>query len=347
MSESALARSSREVRLAARPENLPGPEHFEIVEVPLPRPGPGQVLVRNLFFRVSASARMMMSQGAEGVPGVPFPALSPGDVLAEKAIGEVVSAPAGSGLRPGDLVSHYLGWREYAAVDAAGCTLLGGHGLPDPAAYLGHGDTAYAALTRGLRIQPGACLFVTAASGAIGSMAGQIARLLGAGWIIGSTSSRAKAERLVGELGYDAAVIRGDAEPFAAQLAKAAPQGLDAVLDNVGGEQLQAAVVAANEGARLLLVGSLSGQLAPRGTGRRAPVELDSFQIVLKRLTLRGYSADDDPQAQQEWIERCGGWLRDGLISFPSVRVKGIERAPGALLQAIAGQHLGTSVVEL
>ena len=351
MSESAAAvtlpSTGREVRLVARPEGLPGPEHFEIVEVPLPRPGRGQVLVRNLYFGISASLRMMMSQGAEDVPGVPFPALAPGDVLAQKALGRVVAAGDGSSLRPGDLVSHYLGWREYAAVDEADCTPLGGSELPDPAAYLGHGHTAYAALTRGVRIRPGDCVFVTAASGAIGSMAGQIARLLGAGRVIGSTGSRAKAERLVSELGYDAAVIRGDAEPLAAQLAKAAPEGVDVVLDNVGGEQLAAAVDAANEGARLLVVGTLSGQLAPHGTGRRAPAELDTVQILLKKLTLHGYSADDDPDAEQEWHERSAAWLRDGRITFPSVRIQGIEHAPEAVLDAMAGRHFGTVIVEL
>jgi 2-alkenal reductase len=335
------------VRLASRPENLPGPEHFEIVEVPLPHPAAGQVPVRNLCLRISASVRMMISQGAEDVPGVPFPALAPGDVLAQKAIGRVVSAPAGSSLRPGDLVSHHLGWCEYAAVDKAKCTPLGQPELPDPAAYLGHGETAYAALTRGVHINPGDCVFVTAASGAIGSVAGQIARLLGAGRVVGSTGSQTKAERLVSELGYDAAAIRGAAEPFAAQLAKAAPDGVDVVLDNVGGEQLAAAVSAANEGARLLVLGTLSGQLAPHGTGRRAPVELDSVQILLKKLTLRGYSADDDPDVEQEWYERSTAWLRDGQITFPSVRIKGIDRAPEALLEVIAGKHFGTVIVEL
>jgi NADPH-dependent curcumin reductase CurA len=95
------------------------------------------------------------------------------------------------------------------------------------------------------------------------------------------------------------------------------------------------------------VLGALSGQLAPHGTGRRAPVELDSVQILLKKLTLRGYSADDDPDAEQEWYERNAAWLRDGQITFPSVRIRGIERAPEALLEAIAGKHFGTVIVEL
>ncbi|MGK4585559.1 MDR family NADP-dependent oxidoreductase [Kitasatospora sp. HPMI-4] len=341
-----LPPTCREVRLAARPEGLPGPEHFDVVEIPLPRPAAGQLLVRNRFFRVSASLRMMVSQGAEDVRGVPFPALRPGDTLVEEAVGEVVSAPAGSGLCPGDLVSHFLGWREYAVVDEAACTRLDGT-LPDPVAYLGHGGTAYAALTRGVRIRPGDTVFVSAGGSAIGSMAGQIARLLGAGRVIGSTGSPEKAERLVRELGYDAALVRGTDEPIAGQLAEAAPQGIDVFLDSVGGDQLRAAVTAAREGARFVLIGALSGQLAPRGTGRTAPVELDSFPFLLKRISMRGYSADDDPEARPEWLQRFGDWLRSGDITFPHVRITGIDHAPDALLQVIEGRQLGTVVVEL
>ena len=343
---SPLPRTGREVRLVSRPEGLPSAENFAVVEVPLPRPGTDRVLVRNLFFRVSASLRMMISQGAAEVEGVPFPALSPGDTLAEEAVGEVVSAPPGSGLHPGDLVSHYLGWREYAAPTPAECRLLTTD-LPDPVAHLGHGWTAYAALTRGVRIHPGDTVFVSAGGSAIGSMAGQIARLLGAGRVIGSTGSVGKAERLVHELGYDAAVVRGTAVPLAEQLAAAAPEGIDVFLDSVGGEQLQAAQTAAREGARFLLTGALSGQLAATGTGRTAPVELDSFQILLKRISIRGYSADDDPEVRPEWEQRFGEWLRSGGISFPHVRVAGLDRAPDALLDVIAGRHLGTVVVEL
>jgi NADPH-dependent curcumin reductase CurA len=238
-----LPKTSREVRLAARPAGLPALEHFDVVETPVPVPGPGEVLIRNRCFPVPASLRMMISEGAEDVPGVPFPALRPGDTVPGGAIGEIVSAPDGSGLRPGDLVSGMFGWREYAVIAAAECALLGDE-LPDPVAHLSHGWTAYAALTRGVRIEPGDTVFITSAAGAIGSMAGQIARRLGAGRVIGSTSSQRKAGLLTTELGYDAAVIRGT-EPIDAQLAKAAPEGIDVCLDNVGGDQLRAAVTAA------------------------------------------------------------------------------------------------------
>lgn len=340
---------AREVRLKIRPEGLPGPQHFELVEVPPPVAGAGEVLVRNRMFLVSASLRQMVSQGAEDVPGVPFPALRPGDGLRGEAIGEVVTAPPTSGLSPGDMVQHMFGWRDFAAVPSAQCIRLR-MPLPDPLGYLGylgHGWTAYAALTRGAQIRTGDTVFISSAAGAIGSMAGQIARLLGAGRVIGSTSASAKADRLVAELGYDAAVIRGTDKPFVAQLREAAPDGIDVFLDNVGGEQLQAAVTVARDNARFVITGTLSGQLATTGTGRVAPVALDSTQILLRKITIRGYSADDNPEARDEWFDRLSDWCRAGDIALPHIVIDGLEQATLALADTAQGRYFGMVVIGL
>jgi 2-alkenal reductase len=273
--------------------------------------------------------------------------LRPGDSLFGETIGEVIAAPDDSGLLKGDRVQHHFGWRDYAVVPVAHCTRLGDP-LPGPLGdlgYLGHGWTAYAALTRGVQIREGDTVFISSAAGAIGSMAGQIARLLGAGRVIGSTSSRAKADRLIAELGYDAAVIRGGDEPFAAQLRHAAPDGVDVVLDNVGGEQLQAAVTVARTNARFVITGALSGQLAAAGTGRTAPVVLDSTQILLRKIVIRGYSADDNPDARDEWFARLPDRCRAGDIRIPHVVIDGLERATAALSDTARGRYLGMVVV--
>ncbi len=340
---------NREARLKMRLKGLPTPEHFEVVTAPVPEPGADEVLVRNRYFLVSASLRAMVSEGAEDVPGVPFPALRAGDALRGEAIGEVVKAPAGSGLALGDMVTHFKGWRDCAAVPVGECHRVG-EPLPAPVdylGYLGHGWTAYAALTRGVQIRTGDTVFISSAAGAIGSMAGQIARRLGARRVIGSTSSREKAHQLVTELGYDAAVIRNSSTPFVSQLADAAQGGIDVFIDTVGGEQLQAAIAVAREGARFLIVGALAGQLAATGTGRTAPVEIDTVQILLKRITMRGYSADDHPEAKREWFEQFPKWLRSGDISFPHTVIEGLEQAPAVLCDTVQGRHLGTVLVKL
>ncbi|MFD7183837.1 MDR family NADP-dependent oxidoreductase [Streptomyces sp. NPDC059904] len=337
-----VPRTSREVRLAAIPEGLPTQEHFAVVETPLPAPGTGQVLVRNRYFLVFPGLRTLI--GGE-VDGVPLPPLRSGDTLFGPAVGEVVAASADSPLRTGDAVAHMLGWREFALVSAAECTPLDA-ALPDPVAHLAQGSAAYGALTRLADVRVGDVVFVTGAAGAVGSLAGQIARLLGARRVIGSTGSPEKAERLVSELGYDAVVLRG-AGPFAAQVAEAAPEGIDVLVDTVAGEQLTAALAAARQGARFALVGALSGQLSAQRAGGSAPVEIDAYRLVVKGVSLRGYSGADHPDVDKEWTSRFGDWLRSGEISFPHTRIAGIDRAPQALQGLIEGRHFGAVVVEL
>jgi NADPH-dependent curcumin reductase CurA len=286
-----------------------------------------------------------MDIGAEDVKGIPYPPIKPGDTLAEAAIGEIVWAPADSGLHAGDLVAHHLGWREYALLTVEQCVPTGERQI-DPVAWLGHGWTAYAALTRGVQIRPGDTVFVSSGAGAIGSMAGQIARKLGAGRVIGSTSSDQKAHWMRTELGYDEVIIRGN-EPIAAQLADAAPDGIDVYVDIVGGEQLQAAAAVARHGARFVLLGALTAELAADGSTKIAPVELDSFQLIVKGVTIRGYSADDDPAVFKEWIQQLAVWRRQGEIHLPCSKFVGIENAPQALHDACMGKLTGLVLVEL
>ncbi|MCP2335850.1 NADP-dependent oxidoreductase [Actinomadura rupiterrae] len=329
----------REIRLVARAVGLPRPENFEVVDVPVPE-GDG-VLVRNAVFHVFPGLRVLVGDG-EGE--TPWPRLSAGDPLMGAAVGEVVSAPDGASVRPGDLVSHFLGWREYALVPEGQLVRLDGE-LPDPAAYLAPGVTAYSALTREAPVRPGETVLVTGAAGGVGSLAGQIARLLGAGRVVGTTGSAQKGERLVAEFGYDAALSREEAST-AEGLRKVAPDGIDVVVDNVGGAQLRAAVGALNQDGRVALVGTLSSQLAPGGSGASAPVELDVFELIRKRVSLRGVLAQD-AETRAEWTRRFGGWLREREIAFPHVRFQGIESAPRALHELLAGEHLGSVVVDV
>ncbi|MFH8798241.1 MDR family NADP-dependent oxidoreductase [Streptomyces sp. NPDC017936] len=336
--------TTREIRLVTAPEGLPAPEHFAAVAQPLPAPGPGRVLVRNRYFLVFPGLRTLIAGAPEGVP---LPSIHAGDVLFGPAVGEVVAAGPGSPLRPGDGVTHLLGWREHALVAAADCVPVGDV-LPDPVAHLSSGAAAYGALTRLAGVRPGDTVFVTGAAGAVGTLAGPVARLLGAGRVVGSTRSPAKAERLRTELGYDAVVVPGDRSPsLTRQLRAAAPEGIDVLLDTVGGEQLTAALTAARRGARFALVGALSGQLSPHGDGGSAPVEIDAFRVVTQGITLSGYSGTDHAGVAREWAERFGDWLRSGEISFPHVRIPGIEQAPRALQELFEGRHFGTVVVEL
>lgn len=333
-----MTATHRLVRLVRRPAGLPTTDDFTLAQVPLPRPEVGHVLVRNTHFLVFPGLRTLI--GGE-TRDVPLPPLHPGDVLFGPAIGEVVEGP----LPKGQLVLHLQGWREYATPAAADCRPLEDT-LPDPVAHLAQGSAAYGALTRLAQVREGDTVFVTGAAGAVGTLAGQIAQLLGAARVVGSTGSPDKARRLRRELGYDATVLRG-AVPIDAQLAEAAPDGIDVVLDTVGGEQLTAAVRAANRGARFALVGALDGQLSPDRAGGSAPAVLDTYRLLTRGITIAGYNGTDHPDVEPEWEARFGDWLRTGRIRFPYTPIRGIERAPEALPRLIAGRSFGAAVVEL
>ncbi|MGX2998727.1 MDR family NADP-dependent oxidoreductase [Streptomyces sp. JNUCC 64] len=327
----------RLVRLVRRPAGLPTPDDFALVREPLPRPTADRLLVRTTHFLVFPGLRTLIGGEARDVP---LPPLRPGDTLFGPAIGEVVDGPLEKGRR----VLHLQGWREYATPAVAECQPLD-DALPDPVAHLAQGSAAYGALTRLARVRAGDTVLVTGAAGAVGTLAGQIARLLGAARVIGSTGSPNKARRLERELGYDATVPR-DATAFGARLAEAAPDGIDVVLDTVGGAQLAAAVQVANRGARFALVGALDGQLDPGRAGGTAPVSLDVFPVVVKGMTIAGYSGVEHPDVEAEWKARFGDWLRTGAIRFPYTPLRGMDRAPEALPLLIAGRSFGAMVVE-
>lgn len=337
-----LPTTTRVVRLTTRPRGLPAPEDFTVAEEPLPEPGPGQVLVRNRAFLVFPALRTVISGAGTGLL---VPHVEPGDALFGPALGEVLAAPEHGPLRPGDLVTHLHGWRDHAVADAAGFTPVPPD-FPDPLALVSAASAGYGGLTRCAEVHPGDVVLVTGAAGAVGSLAGQVARLLGAARVIGTTRSPAKAERLTAELGYDAVLVTGE-RPFAELLAEAAPDGLDVVLDLVGGEQLTAAVDAARRGARFAVVGAVSGQLDPGLSGGNSPAVVDSFRIVTLGLSVRGFTLLDHPGLEAEWRERLGAWLRSGELTFPWTPVAGIDRAPQALSRVFTGDTFGATIVEL
>ncbi|WP_257624237.1 MDR family NADP-dependent oxidoreductase [Streptomyces griseus] len=330
----------REVRLTRRPEGELTPDHLQVVTFPIPDPTPGQVLVRNTLMSVTAVMRTLMRDETD----LPVTGYAPDRPLWGPALGEVVAVDGSdAGLVPGDLVTHRHGWREYAVGDAAEFQRVDPAELPDPAAHLSQGFTAWLGIVRGAQVRAGDTVFVSAAAGGVGTLAGQFARLRGAARVIGSTSSERKARVLVEQLGYDAAVIRG-AGSMEDQLRAAAPEGLDAVFDNVGGEQLSAALAVARRGARIALIGALDGQLSG---GFRSVIEVDSGSLILRGITVRGLSGSDHLDALPEWTKEFGQGLRDGTLTFPHVRVSGIDQAPRALCDLLEGRHIGAVLVEL
>lgn len=336
---SGRALSNREIRLASRPVGAPGPDTFELVETEVPTPGGGQILVRNTWMSVDPYMRGRMNDAKSYVP--PFQI---GAALDGGAIGEVVTSHTPD-IVVGATVAHSLGWREYAVLNGAAATVVDTSIAPAQA-YLGvlggPGFTAYAALTDTAPVREGDIVFVSSAAGAVGSVAGQIARKLGAAKVIGSTGGPAKARRLIDDFGFDAA-LDYRAGDLVGQLRAAAPDGIDVYLDNVGGDHLQAAIDVLRVGGRVALVGAISMYNATEPM----PGPSNLFAAIIKRLTLRGMLVNDHLQDLPDYTRLAAGWLADGTLRTRETVVEGIERAPAAFLDMMAGSNVGKMLVRL
>ena len=333
-----MAVTTREWHLAARPHGEPTPEDFRLVEVPVPEPAEGQVVVRNVVMSVDPYMRGRMRSGPSYAP--PWEV---GEVMRGGAVGRVVASRA-PGLPEGSLVLTDAAWRETAVLDAAAVTRLPAAGDVPPSWYLGvlgmPGLTAYAGLFRVGAFREGDDVFVSGAAGAVGSLVAQFARLRGAGSVIGSAGSPEKVAWLR-ELGCTAAFDHHDG--VARGLAEAAPDGVDLFFDNVGGEHLEAAIGALRVHGRAALCGSISGYNAvepppgPRNLGL----------MVGKRLTLRGFLVSDHADLRPEFTETVTGWLRSGDLVVRETVHEGIEQAVPAFLALLRGGNTGKLVVRL
>ncbi|MGC4847894.1 NADP-dependent oxidoreductase [Micromonospora sp. DT15] len=329
--------SNREIHLASRPQGWPTEDTFRLVETEVPTPGPGQIVVRNQYMSVDPYMRGRMNDVKSYVP--PFALDAP---LDGAAIGEVVASEAAD-VAVGTTVLHGLGWREYALLDAAAARPVDPSIAP-VSAYLSVlgmiGLTAYAGLLEVAAMKPGETVFVSAAAGAVGSLVGQIAKLKGAGRVIGSAGSPAKVERLRA-LGFDAAFDYHDG--VRESLRAAAPDGVDVYFDNVGGDHLEAAISVMNLHGRAAICGMISQYNATEPSAAPRNLAL----VIGKRLTLRGFLVNDHNDVRAAFVRDVSGWLRDGTLSYDETIVDGIENAPSAFLGLLRGDNLGKMLVRV
>ncbi|GAB3970307.1 NADP-dependent oxidoreductase [Actinoallomurus acanthiterrae] len=334
-----MSETSREIRLASRPVGEPTSANFSVADVPVGEPAPGQVLVRNTWLSVDPYMRGRMNDVKSYVP--PFQI---GEPLQGAAVGEVVASNAGH-VPLGATVLHFLGWREYAIVDAAAVQVLDTTIAPAQA-YLGAlgmvALTAYAGLKRIAPVKEGDVVFVSGAAGAVGIIAARVAKHFGATKVIGSAGGPVKAKRLVEEFGYDAAIDykAGDLD---GQLALAAPDGIDVYFDNVGGDHLRAAINAMNRDGRIALCGAISVYNAT--TPPPGPDNL--YQAIGKRLALRGFIVGDHQDLAAEYAQLAAAWLNDGSLQYEETIVDGIDNTVEAFLGMLKGTNTGKMLIRL
>ncbi|MFD3562286.1 MULTISPECIES: NADP-dependent oxidoreductase [unclassified Streptomyces] len=331
--------TSREWQLVSRPVGWPKPEDFQLSEVETVQPGPGQVLVKNLYVSVDPYMRGRMSAAKSYV--APYEL---GKVMQGGAVGVVV-ASNDEGVAVGDHVLHFNGWREYATFDAKQAVKVDPEAAP-LSAYLGvlgmTGLTAYAGLLRTLSFKEGDTVFVSGAAGAVGSQVGQIAKLLGAGRVVGSAGSAEKVKLLVEEYGFDAAFNYKDGSVFE-QLKQAAPDGIDVYFDNVGGDHLEAAIGQLNRDGRIAICGAISVY----NNTEAAPGPRNLARLIQTRGRIEGFLVGDHYDLQPQFVQQVGAWIRSGELKYRETVVEGIENNLEAFLGVLRGDNIGKMVVKL
>jgi len=331
----------REIHLAARPVGEPRSSDFEIVEVDVPDPGPGEVLIRNTWMSVDPAMRPRMDDTPSYAP--PYALGAP---MEGAALGEVVASGVHE-LEPGSVVVHWLGWREYALVNSRHARAIRRVDLQlaPPEAHLsvlGHtGFTAWLGLFEIARLKPADVVFVSGAAGAVGSLAGQMAKIHGLR-VIGSAGSPEKVSHLLDDLGFDAAFNYRDGDVMEL-LREAAPDGIDVYFDNVGGRHLEAAIDSMRDHGRVAICGTISSyNVADATQGLR-----NEFQLVAKRLRLQGFLMRDHLDRMDRFLAEATGWLRDGQLVHRTTVSEGLENAPDAFIGMLRGRNVGKMLVRL
>lgn len=336
-----MLHSAWEIRLAARPHGVPRPSDFELVPVEIPDPVEGQVLIRNTWISVDPAIRLRM----DGVSSY-LPPFRLGGALDGAALGTIIASGVRA-LEPGAVVVHRSGWRDLALIEADQYPQLR-HvdlGLAPPEIHLSllgnTGFSAYTGLFRIAELRGGDTVFVSGAAGAVGSLAGQMAKLCGHR-VVGSVGSDAKVTHLLEDLGFDAA-FNYHQKPIVEALRSAATDGIDVYFDNVGGEQLEAAIDVLREHGRVAICGTVSSY----NDGGASSGLRNEFKIVAKRLRLQGFLIGDHLDLHDAFLRDAGAWYRAGKLIQRTTIARGLEHAPELLIGVLRGENIGKALVQL
>ena len=327
---------NQQIVLASRPDGAVKPENFRLVESPMPQAGEGQLLLRHHWLSLDPYMRGRMNEGKSYAARVEL-----GDVMVGGTVGTVVASRHGK-FAEGDKVLGALGWQRYGLSDGKGLVKLPDPRLPETV-WLGAagmpGITAWMGLTLIGAPAPGETVVVSAASGAVGSVAGQLAKIAGCR-VVGIAGGAAKCGYVSRELGFDACVDY-KAGPVDAALKAAAPGGVDVYFDNVGGEILDAVLRRVNTGARIPLCGLISGydggEIAIRNV----------HSLLVNRVRLQGFIVTDRMDLWPGAMTELAGHVASGRIKYRETVAQGLEAAPRAFLGMLRGENFGKQLVRV
>ena len=335
-----MTATHRRIVLARRPEGPVTPDAFRLEEVPVPSPGPGQVLVRNHYLSLDPYMRgRMYASKSYAEP----------QKLDETMVGGtvgLVEASRDERFAPGDPVATQLGWQEYGVADGRGLMKIDTRAIP-MSAYLGPvgmpGVTAWYGLNRICEPKPGETLLVSAASGAVGSVVGQLAKAAGCR-AVGIAGGPGKCAYVVNELGFDACLDHRehrDVPSMARALRDAAPKGVDCLFENVGGVCLDAALACMNPFGRVALCGVIAGYEG----GDIAIHEVRA--LLVSRIRLHGFIVSDHMELWPRALAELGQGVASGRIRYRETIAQGLAAAPEAFVGLLKGRNFGKQLVKL
>jgi NADPH-dependent curcumin reductase CurA len=329
--------TNRQIRLKKRPVGMPGAEDFEVADAPLPGVADGEVLRRTIYLSLDPYMRGRMSDAASYAASVRL-----GDVMCGHTVSQVVESRH-PGFRNGDIVTGYDGWQQYGVSNAKDLRAIDPKTVPITTAIsvLGMpGMTAYVGLLDIGQPKPGETVVVSAASGAVGSIVGQLAKIKECR-AIGVAGSPAKCSYVVDELGFDAC-INYKTDDLVPALRAACPKGIDIYFDNVGGAVLAAALRALNRGARIPLCGMISEYNAttnPAGPNLRP--------LLVHRAMIKGFIVSDHFDRFPAFLQECTPLVASGRLKHREHIVDGLEAAPSALIGLFEGRNFGKLIVKV
>ena len=332
-------RMNRQWRLAARPVGTFKDSDFQWTEEPVPALKEGELLVHNQYLSLDPTNR-----GWANERDTYLPAIKLGDVMRGGAIG-VVEESLNPNFKPGDHVSGLLGWQEYAVTDGTGLGKLPEiPGLPLTAhlGLFGHiGLTAYYGLLEVGQPKADETLVVSAAAGAVGSLVGQIGKIVGCR-VVGIAGSDEKCRWLIEDLGFDAS-INYKKEKILEALQRECPNGIDVDFENVGGEILDSVLALINLGARI----SLCGMISQYNAKEPMPGPHNLFMLIVRRSRMQGFLVSDYMHRAAEAMTTLGRWYMEGKIKYRVDEVEGLEQAPRAVNMLFDGSNQGKLVVKI
>jgi NADPH-dependent curcumin reductase CurA len=337
-----MAETARRIVLASRPVGEPKPDNFRLEEFPVPKPGSGELLLRTLWLSLDPYMRGRMSAGPSYAAPVAIDQTMVGGTVSE------VVASNNPGFAVGDIIIGSAGWQTHVVSDGKGLRKLDPK-LAPPSTALGvlgmPGMTAYCGLLEIGKPQTGETVVVAAASGPVGSLVGQIAKLKGAR-AVGIAGGPKKCAYVKDELGFDDCVDHR-APDFAQQLAAACPKGIDVYFENVGGAVFEAVLPLFNAFARVPVCGLVSQYSATELPPGPNKLPLLMRNVLTKRLTIRGFIVSDFANRQGDFLRDVAAWLREGKIKYREDVVDGLEKAPTALIGLLKGENFGKMLVRV